>query len=279
MLTLCGAIYGQAPCTPTVTGRLETIHFESKVFHNARTAWVWLPPGFDTAKRYPVLYVLDGASAFDACIAFHHEELRADETLTELIGAGKIPALIAVGGDNGSDVVRNPDDNGARAREFLPYYDPTFPASRDPMGAAYPEFLEKEVMPAVAAKYPVAAGSGNATLCGASYGAVAAVNILVRRPEIFGRVVLESPSIQAGNGQMLRDTMNLVISPARIAVGIGTKELLPVGLVKQLADNLKGTTTRPQVQLNITEGGTHDTKTFGTRLAAALEFVYGTMKP
>ena len=63
--------------------------------------------GFDTAKHYPVLYILDGNSAFDACAAFHHEELRADETLTELIGAGKIPALIAVGVDNASYVLGN----------------------------------------------------------------------------------------------------------------------------------------------------------------------------
>jgi hypothetical protein len=76
LLTLCGAVYGQAPCTPTVTGRLETIHFKSKVFQNTRTEWVWLPPGFDAAKHYPVLYILDGASAFNACTAFQHLILR-----------------------------------------------------------------------------------------------------------------------------------------------------------------------------------------------------------
>ncbi len=272
-----GAIWGQAACVPTVTGRLETVHFESKVFHSTRTLRVWLPPGFDAAKRYPVLYILDGASAFDACTAYNHDELRADETLTELIGAGKVPALIAVGIDNGSDVLKKADDGAARAREFLPYEDPTFAGSRDPIGGAYSDFLEMEVLAAVARKYPVATGSDSTTLWGASYGAIAAVNILVRRPEMFGRMILESPALQVGNGQMLRDTMHLVMAPARIAVGIGTKEI-PVELVKQLADNLKSTSTRPQVEINITEGGTHDTKTFGTRLAAALEFVYGTTK-
>jgi enterochelin esterase-like enzyme len=86
-------------------------------------ARVWLPPSFDPVRKYPVLYILDGASAFDVCTSFDHTEMHADETLTELITTGKIPPLIAVGIDNGSNAIWDGDGGLERNREFLPYPD------------------------------------------------------------------------------------------------------------------------------------------------------------
>jgi enterochelin esterase-like enzyme len=127
----------QGPCKPTVVGKLDSLPVTSRIFHNTRNLRVWLPPGYDPTKKYPVLYILDGASAFDVCASFNHEEMHADETLTELITAGKIPPLIAVGIDNGSDVIRQGDSGGqARAREFLPYPDPYDPYTLAPSGTA-----------------------------------------------------------------------------------------------------------------------------------------------
>jgi hypothetical protein len=116
---LCRPAFAQQPCRPTVEGRLETFTLTSRVFHDTRTIRVWLPPAYDPARKYPVLYIPDGASAFDACTAFRGQELRADETLSELIAAGQVPPLIAVGIDNGSDVVDNSDNGVGRASEFL----------------------------------------------------------------------------------------------------------------------------------------------------------------
>ena len=129
-------------------------------FHPATTI---LP----TLRRiYPVLYLLDGDSLFDACTAYLHEELYIDETLTTLITSGTIPPLIAVGVDNGSDVIdqnsdRPKSDNGSgRAIEYMPYSGTAFlPALRDVRGAQLPDFLEHDVMPAVAAKYRVLSDS------------------------------------------------------------------------------------------------------------------------
>jgi enterochelin esterase-like enzyme len=93
-----------------------------------------------------------------------------------LITTGKIPPLIAVGIDNGSDVIRQGDSGGqARAREFQPYPDPYDPDTLAPSGTAYPDFLESEVMLAIAAKYHVETGPEHTAIWGASYGAVAAL--------------------------------------------------------------------------------------------------------
>lgn len=259
----------------------------SRIFHNTRNLRVWLPPDFDPATKYPVLYILDGASAFDVCTSFNHQEMGADETLTDLISSGKIPPLIAVGIDNGSDAIHQGDSGEARAREFLPYADPRWPDTLAPSGAEFPGFLETEVMPAIAAKYPVQTGSEHTAIWGASYGGVAALYALIRRPDLFGSGIVESPSIEVGNGQILRDTASLVIAPRRIAIGAGTVELAAddpdapvfnpayVRMMQQLAQNLKAAYLPGEVQLTLTKGGHHDYPTFGQRFAAGLLFLYG----
>jgi predicted alpha/beta superfamily hydrolase len=294
----------EKPCTSTVAGHLEIIPLASRTFHNHRNLRVWLPPGYDdpanVQKKYPVLYILDGNSAFDACTAFAHDELHADETLTTLITSGKIPPLIAVGIDNASDILgHTPDgqnlDNGeARAREYLPYPD-TFlsPGVEDVLGAHFPEFLEHEVIPAIAAKYRALIGPQNSALWGDSYAGAAALYISLHRPDLFDRVIIESPSLQSGNGQLLRESVSLTNLPHHIALGIGTAEALEsqfpnaavlnaawVRLMHTLADNLNAAAyTPPQLQLTVGEGAHHATGEFGKRLPAALLFLYAPTEP
>jgi enterochelin esterase-like enzyme len=117
----------EPPCQPTGVGHLEIFPLVSKVFHNTRSLRVWLPPGYGDAanaqRKYKVLYLLDGQSLFDACTAFVHEEMRADETLTELTTAGKIEPIIVVGVDNGSVEKakgENEDEGLQRTREYIP---------------------------------------------------------------------------------------------------------------------------------------------------------------
>src|SRR5262245_2051196 len=73
-------------CEPTVVGTVTTVALTSRIFHNQRTLRVWLPPKFDPGISYPVLYILDGATAFDICASPRRQEIRADETLADLIG-------------------------------------------------------------------------------------------------------------------------------------------------------------------------------------------------
>ncbi len=256
----------------------------SRIFHNKRNLRVWLPPDYDSSRKYPVLYILDGASAFDVCTSFLPEEMRADETLTELISTGKIPPLIAVGIDNGSDVIHQGDGDGlARAREFLPYADPYDPNTIASSGTSYPDFLELEVLPAIAAKYAIETGPEHTAIWGASYGGTAALYTVIHRPDLFGAAIIESPGLEVGNGQLLRDTESLVRTPSRIAVGAGTAEDVDrfgsntayIRMVQRLVQNLKSAYMPGEVQLTITEGGHHNYPTFGRRFAAALLFLYG----
>ena len=143
-------------------------------------------------------------------------------------------------------------------------------------------------MPLVDQHFRVLPGPANAALWGASYGGVAALYTAIRRPLLFDSFIIESPSVQIGNGQMLRDTVSLIVVPKRIALGIGTAEFLPdepdaaainanwVREVKLLADHLRAADLPPSVQLTVAEGAHHGMVDFGRRLAAALLFLYST---
>jgi predicted alpha/beta superfamily hydrolase len=176
---------------------------------------------------------------------------------------------------------------GARAREYLVYPDPTDPELQEVHGDLMPAFLEQDVMPVVAAKFRALEGPSNSTLWGSSYGGAATLAVAMRRPFLFDSVIIESPAIQIGNNQLLRDSTLLLITPKNIALGVGTAER-PVGSpdaaaidarivrdMKFLAANFKGGAPPANVQLTIAKGAHHTAVDIGKRLPADLLFIYG----
>ena len=287
----------EKPCHPTVAGQLHLISLTSRTFHNERKLRVWTPPGYDhrlnAAKKYKVLYLLDGQNVFDVCTAEDHVEMGADETLTQLISVGKMDPIIAVGVDAGSpiDSTGKVTDGGVqRAVEYLPFPDPNIPSVRAVQGQKFGAFMQDEVMPLVAANFRVLTGPRNTAIWGASYGAVAALYALIQRPDLFGSGDIESPAVQAGNGQMLRDTESLVEGPSRIVFGVGTAEVSAnfpgaedvnaaiVRQVKILADHLRAVAiSPPEVKLTVSEGAKHTMQDFGERFGSAIR-LYGPAK-
>jgi predicted alpha/beta superfamily hydrolase len=296
--TWCCSHAQESSCRPTVVGHLDIVPLTSRLFNNSRALRVWVPPGYDDAanatKKYKVIYLLDGQDLFDACTTEDHVEMRADETLTRLIATGKIEPIIAVGIDGGSQIDRDgvATDGGAqRAREYLPYPDPNIPAVRDIQGEKFGAFMQTEVMPLVESRYRALTGPRSTSTWGASYGGVAALNALIQRPDLFGSADIESPAIEAGNGQILRDTESLVEGPSRVALGVGTEELgstfagaaeINAALVREvqlLANHLRSIEiSPPQVQLTVREGAKHSAKDFGDRFESALLFLYSSTK-
>ena len=109
-----------------------------------------------------------------------------------LIEAGLIPPLIIVGIDHGELL---------RAREYLPVEDDRNPLARRPLAAKYAAFVTSEFMPFVEREFPVARGASNTAFGGSSYGAVAALFTSMRNPGVFGRLLLESPSLYVGRAR------------------------------------------------------------------------------
>lgn len=267
----------EATCSSTVTGQLDILSLKSRVFGNTRKLRIWLPSGYAemVSRRYPVLYLLDGQDLFDACTSSNASEWHVDEIMTDLIRRHSVEPAIVVGIDSLGEQ--------QRMHEYLPYKDVVvYPTMPEPAGKQFPEFLGSEVLPFINAHYRVMPGPKNTSLGGASYGGVAVLYTLLSRPDLFGAGIIESPALQVGNGQMLRETTFLAAGPRKLFLSMGTNEvpgqpLLNSGLVEMfqvLVKNIESAYVgKTQMMSVLQQGGTHDEKSWSALFERGVAFL------
>jgi predicted alpha/beta superfamily hydrolase len=258
---------------PVSTGNLWLHELSSRIFGNTRLVRVWLPHEYDGwgATRYPVLYLNDGQNLFDPVTAFAGVHWQVGETAGRLIAEEKIRPLIIVGIDN----TRN------RACEYIPY------KSKDPRvlnakGKCYPEFLQREVMPLIEERYPVLKGPENTGLGGSSLGGLITLYTQLAAPGVFGRLLIESPSLFVANRKILEESRRSRSWPARTYLGMGTQEVgheekdaKIVEDVRELEAILRAAGLDEQgLKVRIEEGAMHHESAWAVRLPEALEFLY-----
>jgi predicted alpha/beta superfamily hydrolase len=269
---------GTAPASSaSVTGELRLHEFQSRIFRNTRLLRVWLPPGYNQSenggRHYPVLYLNDGQNLFDPATAYIGTDWQVDEAATRLIEQDKVPPLIVVGIDNAQK---------DRAKEYLPYRSMHPPVWR-PQGKYYPDFLLNEVMPFVVRRYRIAEGPDNTGLGGSSLGAIISLYAIMERPGIFGRLLLESPSLFISNRQLLKSSRTFAQWPARIFVAMGTKEAGNEGHSRQVVEDVlefkrllgRAGLGEDRLLVKIDEGATHSEREWAKRFPEALTFLYG----
>lgn len=260
----------------TATGDLRIHPFHSRIYRNDRFLRVWLPPGYDdaqnAARHYPVLYLNDGQNLFEPATSFNGVEWQVDETADRLIREQMIPPLIIVGIDNaGKD----------RVREYMPH------RSFQPMmlrvqGTRYPSLLIKEVMPFVEHHYRVAPGARNTGLGGSSLGALIALYTVAVSPGIFGRLLLESPSLWAANRQIVRQSRTVRRWPERVFLATGSAEAGRPDRDRSMVDDVQelaailhrsGLESR-RLRLMVDQGASHHESAWARRFPDALSFLF-----
>ena len=269
------------PKEPSVLGELEIITINSKVFRNIRNLRVWLPANYfapvNRNKHYPVLYMQDGQNLFDEATAVNHE-WKFDETVEFLTGSMRIGPMIVVGIDN----------TGRRANEYLPYPDPENkelgkPETQDVHGKQYGDFVINEVMPLIQKKYRVALGPQNTGLGGSAYGGAVTLYTVLNHPGVFGKALIESPSLLIGNGELLKDAEKATQFPQRMFLAIGTAEesdekaaAKDADAVRDLEKILRDKGLGPnRLKVVVEEGAHRDETAWSKRLPDALQFLYG----
>jgi len=258
-------------------GELRFHEITSHWFGNTRQLRVWLPPGYSSpereGRRFPVLYLNDGQNLFDPATAFAGVDWRVGESLTQLIRDSVVPPMIVVGIDNATV---------ERIREFLPYK-ALLPPVPKPLGKRYPDFLIHEIMPFIQRKYRIARGAKNTGLGGSSLGALIALYTVVSHPGVFGRLLLESPSLFVSNRQVLKESRAAASWPQKIFLGVGTRESGQrerdqriVDDVRSLAHTLHLAGLREKrLRLEIQEGATHSEAAWAERFPRAATFLFG----
>lgn len=247
---------------------------KSWIFRNTRAVRVWLPPDYDGwgETRYPVLYLNDGQNLFEPTTAFASVHWQVGETASRLIAEKKIAPVIIVGIDN---------TGTNRLREYIPYRSAD-PKVVGPQGKHYPDFLRREVMPLIEKYYSVAKGPENTGLGGSSLGGLITLYTQLAMPGVFGRLLIESPSLFVANCRILEECRQFRDWPFRVYLGMGTQEVgqaekdrRAVNDARELGNILRAAgLDERRLKIQIEEGAPHSESAWAARFPAALEFLY-----
>src|SRR6267378_271584 len=172
-----------------------------------------------------------------------------------------------------------------RPKEYLSYRSLNPPQLR-PQGKRYPDFLIHEVMPFLYERYRIGRGPENTGLGGSSLGAVIAFYTVMDRPGIFGRLLVESPSLFISNRQLLKQSLAVRQWPGRIFLAIGTRESGREERDQEIVDDvrqLEGVLRRAglgedRLLVKIDEGATHSEADWARRFPEALKFLFEAKK-
>lgn len=153
-------------------GRVEHLSVSSAALQRSMTVAVYLPPGYSTALRYPVLYLFYGYGGtpdtwFDAGLALNRN---ADK----LIAAQAIDPLIIVAPDYDNSFGVNAAVGQAAASGVS--------------AGAYEDYLIGELLPAIEARYSTDARREKRYVGGISMGGFAALHLGLRHTSLFGKV-------------------------------------------------------------------------------------------
>jgi enterochelin esterase-like enzyme len=222
----------------------------------------------------PVLYLNDGQNLFDPARAFAGNTWRAAETVNRLVQERRVPPVLVVGIDHGGP---------QRGREYLPVEDERNPSSRRPLGRQYVEFVTREVVPFIERTYPVVRRPSGRAFGGSSYGAIAALLTVLERPGVFGRLLLESPSLYVGRRLLLRKARRAPRWPSRVYLGVGTKETGREEINRETVENVRALESilraaglgPRRLRVVVQDGASHSEGAWAERLPGALSFLFG----
>jgi enterochelin esterase-like enzyme len=152
----------------------------SAVYDDTHEFLVYLPPGYEKGNtRYPVLYLVHGSG--DTAVGWTMAG-GANVILDNLIAQKKAAPMIVVMPYNGGTPAAPPPaataGNGGRGGG----------------NAAFEEYMLKELMPFVDAKYRTAAGRKNRAMAGLSAGGSATYNVGLKHLEVFSQFGIFSAS-------------------------------------------------------------------------------------
>jgi predicted alpha/beta superfamily hydrolase len=247
----------------TMTPDLHLYDMGSKFLPKDSRVFVWVPPNYDSepAKRYPVLYMHDGASVFFTW--------RIDEIAKPLIISRQIEPLIIVMVTNGG----TQDDR-------FDEYTPTRSAGFNHGGKAdsYGRFLIEELKPFIDSEYRTLTDAANTGLGGVSLGGLVSLYLGLKYPAVFGRLAVMSPSVWWDNKLIVSQVKKLDSRPGmRIWLDIGTGEGQgSIGDVKELRDALvkKGWKLDSDLMYYEAKGAEHNEEAFARRAGVMLTYLF-----
>jgi predicted alpha/beta superfamily hydrolase len=212
----------------------------------------------------------DGQNVFDGMTSFlPNLEWRADETAEMLINAKLMEPVIIVAIDNGGT---------ARGDEYLPTSTRLGNSVVGGKADTYGDFLDKEVMPMINAKYRTKTGAENTGLIGSSFGGVITCYLTATRPNTYGKAAIVSPSVWVDNKVLLKYVGKFNGKKPKIWIDMGTHEgPNAVAEARELYDAYlkRGFIPGKDIQFTIEPNAEHNEVAWARRLPSIYTFLFG----
>jgi uncharacterized protein len=233
-------------------GIIRQVH--SVELNENRTLNIYLPQGFHKDSSYPVIYLLDGS---------------ADEDFIHVAGlvqfynfpwVNVLPKSIVVG-------IANVD----RRRDF------TFPTTIEKDRKDFPttggsekfiRFIENELQPYINQSFKT---NGNNMIIGQSLGGLLATEVLLKKPELFSKYVIVSPSLWWDNESLLKTKLSSIRNKLWVYIAVGNEGKIMEDDAKALHELIKSKLTNGTVQFEYISNKHHG-NIFHQAIANAFEF-------
>ena len=151
-------------------GRVDDYQVASRQYGRQRKLWVYTPPGYSAKTTCDLLVAFDGGEYLD--------QIPLPLMLDTLLAAKRLRPTVAVLIDNATSTERLADL-----------------ANRERFAA----FLGDELIPWVRARWNVSHDPRHTIVTGSSAGGLAAANVALARPDLFGNVLSQSGAFWRGN--------------------------------------------------------------------------------
>ena len=208
------------PSTPLAVG--ETFTIESKVLGELRRINVYVPPGSSDA-RLPVLYMPDGGIAEDF--------LHIAGLLQVSVGNDTVRPFVLVGIEN---TERRRDLTGPTQNDENKKIAPRVGGS-----SAFREFIRKELMPEIAARYRVTQESA---IVGESLAGLFVLETFLLDRDLFDIYIAVDPSVWWNDARLVHnagDSLRRRASGAKSLYFVSSEEKETAAILEQLAATLR----------------------------------------
>jgi predicted alpha/beta superfamily hydrolase len=250
---------------------LPKIHVVSEAFYSpelkkSRRVVALLPHNYDkeTDKRYPVLYLQDAQNLFDDKAPFGNWAI--DKKLAVLAEQG-MGDIIVIAVDHGGET---------RINEFLP------PTKNLKLGHSegrkYVKFLAKTLKPHIDQQFRTLTDRLHTGIGGSSMGGLISIYAGLIHPEVFGRLMIFSPSLWAVQNAPFAAIRFFKPIPTRIYAYAGGKEgasVVPnVKNFQKAIQNQGFDNTKIGFKLALDPHGLHNERRWGEEFPKAVEWLF-----
>lgn len=234
-------------------GKVEHITYFSKKANRDKGANVWLPPGYDASKKYPVFYVNHGYGGDESSMV---NGMGVREIATNLIKSGEAEPMIIVFTNQYTDPQHEKQTGNGQAD--VPGYD------------NFVYDLPDSLMPYIESHYPVKTGRENTAIAGFSMGGRESLYIGMKCCDKIGYIGGGAPApgifptkdqFMTHPGVMSKDEIRIdpPYSPYVLMIAGGTSDTMVNDFPKQYSDLFTQHGTE-NIYISVPNGG-HDSST------------------